>query len=139
MGFSLQTKKKDPSTRGRIVFDASIRGMDMMVRALLMIGAIDAGKKRGEGWPEVDGAPPRSKLESNSGEHVTADECKVVAKTIRSACRKGSHGWESLAFFCDAEFGDEASPKAFAELLRGLRAFAQFNARAAKLDGYTVD
>lgn len=138
VSFCLETKRKDPKTGVRVVYSSSLRWMSQLTRVMRMVGALDSGDNAQNGWPLVEGAPAVEKFEANDGRHVTASECMAIVRAIRAASRKKSPAWESVCAFCDAEFGDSASEKVFAEFLRNLTEFARFNEKAAKLGGYTV-
>jgi hypothetical protein len=72
---------------------------------------------------------PTSTFTSNSGQHVTADQAGFIAARLRRAVEAGIIG-DLLGFYDDSP--GTAAVRAWVE------EFAEFNERAAQLDGYYV-
>lgn len=117
-------------TDGATSFSMNNSQMSLMSEFMREVGAVsEPGRQRAlEDGPLVDpGAPPVAKFQSNSGQLVTSDECRVIAVRLRE---HGAVVEQVASFFDDAPYG--------AELQVWLDQWIDFNARASAAGGCRV-
>lgn len=103
--------------------------MSILVEVMREVGAI-----REQGcYPNYTLLPegvPQAKFQSNGNQHVTPDECRLIARKLRDGLANGTVT-TTLSFFDDAPYGAEA--------VRWVEGWIDYNERAADAGGYRVN